>query len=105
MKNSRNARELGKRLLDGLENNAQNSHLSGDARIALVCGVEIVSNKEFKTVDPAMTMKIFKVVKNTDCAPVRLGIHYSLSRFPSRRMKWTRSSNASVPQWMESRES
>ncbi len=57
------ARELGKRLLDGLKTMTEFSFV-GDVRgIGLVCGVEIVSNKESKTADPAMTMKIFKAAQ------------------------------------------
>ncbi|MBK7456293.1 MAG: aspartate aminotransferase family protein [Anaerolineales bacterium] len=57
------ARELGKRLLEGLKTMTEFSFV-GDVRgIGLVCGVEIVSNKESKTADPAMTMKIFKAAQ------------------------------------------
>jgi len=54
------ARDLGKRLLDGLKTLLEFPFV-GDVRgLGLVCGVEIVSNKETKTPDPALTMKIFK---------------------------------------------
>lgn len=54
------ARELGQRLLDGLKTLTEFSFV-GDVRgLGLVCGLEIVSNKETKIADPAMTMKIFK---------------------------------------------
>lgn len=57
------ARELGKRLLDGLKKLEEFSFV-GDVRgLGLVCGVEIVSNKETKTADPATTMKIFKAAE------------------------------------------
>lgn len=57
------ARDLGKRLLDGLKSLSEFSFV-GDVRgLGLVCGVEIVSNKETKAVDPAMTMKIFKAAE------------------------------------------
>lgn len=57
------ARDLGKRLLDGLKSLSEFSFV-GDVRgLGLVCGVEIVSNKETKAADPAMTMKIFKAAE------------------------------------------
>ncbi len=57
------ARELGKRLLDGLQTLTEFSFV-GDVRgLGLVCGVEIVSDKESKTADPAMAMKIFKAAQ------------------------------------------
>lgn len=57
------ARELGRRLLDGLQSLKEFSFV-GDVRgLGLVCGVEIVSNKETKTPDPALTMKIFKAAQ------------------------------------------
>lgn len=57
------AKELGKRLLDGLKTLSEFSFV-GDVRgLGLLCGVEIVSNKETKAVDPAMTMKIFKAAQ------------------------------------------
>ncbi len=57
------ARELGKRLFDGLQTLKEFSFV-GDVRgIGLVYGVEIVSNKETKAVDPALTMKIFKAAQ------------------------------------------
>jgi putrescine---pyruvate transaminase len=57
------ARELGKHLLDGLKTLTEFSFV-GDVRgLGLVCGVEIVSNKDTKAVDPAMTMKIFKAAQ------------------------------------------
>lgn len=52
------ARELGKRLKEGLESLKEFSFV-GDVRgLGLVCGVEIVSNKADKTPDPAMTARI-----------------------------------------------
>ncbi len=57
------ARELGQRLSDGLKSLLEFPFV-GDVRgLGLVCGVEIVSNKETKTADPAMTMKIFKAAQ------------------------------------------
>jgi adenosylmethionine-8-amino-7-oxononanoate aminotransferase len=57
------ARELGQRLLDGLKKLTEFPFV-GDVRgLGLVCGVEIVSNKETKTADPALTMKIFKAAE------------------------------------------
>ena len=57
------ARELGKRLLDGLQTLKEFSFV-GDVRgLGLVCGVEIVSNKETKTADPALTARIFKAAQ------------------------------------------
>jgi adenosylmethionine-8-amino-7-oxononanoate aminotransferase len=60
------AKELGKRLLDGLKTLTEFPFV-GDVRgLGLVCGVEIVSNKETKTADAAMAMKIFKAPRNVD---------------------------------------
>ncbi len=57
------ARELGKRLLDGLST-LKEFPFVGDVRgLGLVCGVEIVSNKETKTADPATAMRIFKAAQ------------------------------------------
>jgi putrescine---pyruvate transaminase len=57
------ARELGKRLFDGLQTLREFSFV-GDVRgLGLVYGVEIVSDKEAKTADPAMAMKIFKAAQ------------------------------------------
>jgi adenosylmethionine-8-amino-7-oxononanoate aminotransferase len=57
------ARELGKRLLEGLRSLTEFSFV-GDVRgLGLVCGVEIVSNKETKTADPTTAMKIFKAAE------------------------------------------
>ena len=57
------ARELGKRLLDGLKKLEEFSFV-GDVRgLGLVCGVEIVSDKTTKAADPATTMKIFKAAE------------------------------------------
>ena len=57
------ARELGKRLLDGLKTLTEFSFV-GDVRgLGLVCGVEIVSNKETKAANPAMALKIFKAAQ------------------------------------------
>jgi len=57
------AKELSKRLLDGLKSLIEFPFV-GDVRgLGLVCGVEIVSNKETKAADPAMTMRIFKAAQ------------------------------------------
>ncbi|MFN8382690.1 MAG: aspartate aminotransferase family protein [Anaerolineales bacterium] len=57
------ARELGKRLLEGLQTLKEFSFV-GDVRgIGLVCGVEIVSNKETKAADAAKTTQIFKAAQ------------------------------------------
>jgi adenosylmethionine-8-amino-7-oxononanoate aminotransferase len=57
------AKELGKRLLEGLKTLSEFAFV-GDVRgLGLVCGVEIVSNKENKTADPAMAMRIFKAAQ------------------------------------------
>ncbi|KXK12100.1 MAG: putative aminotransferase [Chloroflexi bacterium OLB14] len=57
------AKDLGKRLLTGLQTLKEFSFV-GDVRgLGLVCGVEIVADKESKTPDPAMTMKIFKAAQ------------------------------------------
>jgi 4-aminobutyrate--pyruvate transaminase len=57
------AKELGKRLLAGLKTLTEFPFV-GEARgLGLVCGVEIVSNKETKAADPAMAMKIFKAAQ------------------------------------------
>ncbi len=57
------ARELGQRLLDGLKMLTEFPFV-GDVRgLGLVCGVEIVSNKEAKTADSALAMKIFKAAQ------------------------------------------
>ncbi len=57
------ARELGKRLLDGLQTMKEFSFV-GDVRgIGLVCGVEIVSDKDARTPDPVRTMQIFKAAQ------------------------------------------
>jgi putrescine aminotransferase len=57
------ARQLGKRLLDGLKTMSEFPFV-GDVRgLGLVCGVEIVSNKETKAADPTLTTKIFKAAQ------------------------------------------
>jgi putrescine---pyruvate transaminase len=59
----RRARELGKRLSDGLQTLKEFSFV-GDVRgLGLVYGVEIVSNKDTKAADPATAMKIFKAAQ------------------------------------------
>jgi putrescine---pyruvate transaminase len=57
------AKKLGQRLLLGLQT-LKEFPFVGDVRgLGLVCGVEIVSNKETKTADPAMAMRIFKAAQ------------------------------------------
>ena len=66
------ARDLGKRLLDGLKSLTEFPSV-GDVRgLGLVCGVEIVSDKSAKTADPAMTMRIFKAAQERGlrCRPL-----------------------------------
>lgn len=57
------ARDLGKRLLDGLKALSEFPFVGEVRGLGLVCGVEIVSNKETKAADPAMTMRIFKAAE------------------------------------------
>jgi len=57
------AKELGKRLIDGLKTLSEFSFVGEVRGLGLLCGVEIVSNKETKTADPAMAMKIFKAAQ------------------------------------------
>ncbi|HQX18136.1 MAG TPA: aminotransferase class III-fold pyridoxal phosphate-dependent enzyme, partial [Anaerolineales bacterium] len=57
------AKELGKRLLDGLDTLKEFGFV-GDVRgLGLLCAVEIVSDKNAKTADPAQAMKIFKAAQ------------------------------------------
>ena len=57
------SKELGQRLLEGLKTLYEFSFV-GDVRgLGLLCGVEIVSNKETKSADPAMAAKIFKAAQ------------------------------------------
>lgn len=59
----RRARELGKRLLEGLKK-LEEFPFVGDVRgLGLVCGVEIVSDKKSNAADPATAMKIFKAAE------------------------------------------
>ena len=54
------ARDLGKRLLDGLKSLTEFSFV-GDVRgLGMICGVEIVTDKSAKSADPALALKIFK---------------------------------------------
>jgi adenosylmethionine-8-amino-7-oxononanoate aminotransferase len=58
------AKEMGKCLLDGLQT-LKEFPFVGDVRgLGLVCGVEIVSNKETKAADVGMAMKIFKAAQD-----------------------------------------
>jgi adenosylmethionine-8-amino-7-oxononanoate aminotransferase len=57
------AKKLGARLLEGLKTLMEFPFV-GDVRgLGLLCGVEIVSNKESKAADAGMTMKIFKAAQ------------------------------------------
>lgn len=57
------AKKLGIRLLEGLRM-LKEFPFVGDVRgLGLLCGVEIVSNKESKAADAGMTMKIFKAAQ------------------------------------------
>ena len=57
------AKKLGVRLLEGLKT-LKEFPFVGDVRgLGLLCGVEIVSNKESKAADAGMTMKIFKAAQ------------------------------------------
>jgi adenosylmethionine-8-amino-7-oxononanoate aminotransferase len=57
------ARELGQRLKDGL-NSLREFSFVGDVRgLGLICGVEIVSDKENRTADAALAGKIFKAAQ------------------------------------------
>jgi adenosylmethionine-8-amino-7-oxononanoate aminotransferase len=57
------AKKLGIRLLEGLKT-LREFPFVGDVRgLGLLCGVEIVSNKESKAADAGMTMKIFKAAQ------------------------------------------
>jgi len=67
------ARDLGKRLLEGLQSLKEFSFV-GDVRgIGLVCGVEIVSSKETKAADAAKTMQIFKAAQERSLRTRPLG--------------------------------
>ncbi|MBM3123601.1 MAG: aspartate aminotransferase family protein [Chloroflexi bacterium] len=57
------ARELGARLQEGLKTLLEFPFVGEVRGIGLVCGVEIVSNKDAKTADPATAMKIFKAAQ------------------------------------------
>lgn len=58
------AKILGKRLIEGLQT-LKEFPFVGDVRgLGLVCGVEIVSNKETKTADTSMAMRIFKAAQS-----------------------------------------
>jgi adenosylmethionine-8-amino-7-oxononanoate aminotransferase len=57
------ARELGKRLSEGLQS-LKEFPFVGDVRgLGLIYGVEIVSNKDTKAADPGLAMKIFKAAQ------------------------------------------
>ncbi len=73
------AREMGKRLLAGLQTLIEFPFV-GDVRgLGLVCGVEIVSNKETKAADPGMAMKIFKAAQKLGLRSRPLGATLAFS--------------------------
>jgi len=57
------AKELGKRLLEGLNSLSEFSFVGNVRGLGLLCAVEIVSNKDTKAADPAMAAKIFKAAQ------------------------------------------
>ncbi len=57
------ARELGKRLLEGLKKLEEFPFVGEVRGLGLVCGVEIVSDKNTNAADPATAMKIFKAAE------------------------------------------
>ncbi len=57
------ARLLGKRLLDGLSTLLEFPFVGEVRGLGLVCGVEIVTDKESRTPDPAMALRIFKAAE------------------------------------------
>ena len=57
------ARELGKRLIEGLKKLEEFPFVGNVRGLGLVCGVEIVSDKNTKAADVATTMKVFKAAE------------------------------------------
>jgi len=57
------AKELGARLIEGLKSLTEFPFVGNVRGLGLLCGVEIVSNKETKAADPAMAGKIFKAAQ------------------------------------------
>lgn len=57
------ARELGMRLLGGLKTLLEFPFVGEVRGLGLLCGVEIVSNKETKAADPAVATRIFKAAQ------------------------------------------
>jgi len=57
------ARALGRRLLKGLETLTEFPFVGNVRGLGLICGVEIVSDKETKTADPARTTQIFRAAQ------------------------------------------
>jgi putrescine---pyruvate transaminase len=57
------AKELGKRLLEGLKTLSEFSFVGNVRGLGLLCAVEIVSDKDTKAADGAMAMKIFKAAQ------------------------------------------
>ena len=58
------ARELGKRLLDGLKSLEEFPFVGNVRGLGLICGVEIVSDKATKAPDPATAMRLFKAAQD-----------------------------------------
>ena len=58
------SKQLGMRLLEGLRALTEFPFVGEVRGLGLLCGVEIVSNKETKAADPAMAMKIFKAAQD-----------------------------------------
>ena len=57
------AKVLGTRLLQGLSALQEFAFVGNVRGLGLICGVEIVSNKDTKAADPVMTTKIFKAAQ------------------------------------------
>ncbi len=57
------ARELGKHLQEGLKTLEEFPFVGNVRGLGLICGVEIVADKEAKTADPALTARIFKAAQ------------------------------------------
>jgi adenosylmethionine-8-amino-7-oxononanoate aminotransferase len=57
------ARELGKRLQEGLKTLLEFPFVGNVRGLGLICGVEIVSDKQAKTADAGLTSRIFKAAQ------------------------------------------
>jgi 4-aminobutyrate--pyruvate transaminase len=57
------ARDLGKRFQDGMRTLLEFPFVGNVRGLGLICGVEIVSDKEAKTADPALAARIFKAAQ------------------------------------------